>query len=93
MPARETQPPRWGPTYDPAPWPPWNPIPLPWKRVPFPDPGDPIPYPFQLLEKIKVQDVIALRRVRLDAMKKVFDAHFEAEVALLEEEMKILKKY
>lgn len=93
MPTRETRPPKWGPAYDPAPWPPWDPIPWPWKRVPFPDPGDPIPFPFQILEKIRVEDVIALRRVRLEAFRKVFEAQFEAEASLLEEEMAILKKY
>ena len=97
MAVKSAQPPKWGPIYDPAPWPqppwpPWDPIPWPWKRVPFPD-GDPIPFPYKKFENIRFEDVIALRQARLDALSKVFEVQIEAERDLLKQEMKILKRY
>jgi hypothetical protein len=93
MAIKDAQPPKWGPIYDPAPWPHCDPIPWPWKRVPFPDPGDPIPFPYKKLENIRIEDVIALRQVRLDVMSKVFEVQIAAERDLLKQELKILKKY
>jgi hypothetical protein len=97
MSERETKPPIWGPVTDPAPWHthfPWpDPIPLIWKRVPFPDPGDPIPFPYRILEQIQIQDVIALRQANLDAVNQVFQAQLKAERALLEAQKEILAKY
>jgi hypothetical protein len=96
MSERETKPPTWGPVTDPAPWhchTPWtDPIPLIWKRVPFPD-GDPIPFPYRVLEQIQIQDVIALRLASLEAVNQVFQAQLKAEKALLEKQQEILGKY
>jgi hypothetical protein len=94
MAAKDARPPKWGPAFDPTPWPHWDPIPWPWKHVPFPGGGgDPIPFPYKKFENIRVQDVIALRQVRLNALSKVFDAQMNAERELLEQELEILKKY
>lgn len=100
MPERETKPPKWGPTADPAPWPwpprpwpPWDPIPWFWRHVPFPDPSDPIPFPYKFFEKIKIEDIIALRMANLEAMSKVFQVQLEAERALLEKQLEIMGQY
>lgn len=97
MSEREIKAPKWGPTTDPMPWqchPPWvDPIPWIWKRVPFPDPGDPIPFPYKVLEQIQIKDVIALRLASLEAMNEVYQAQLKAERALLEKQQEILGKY
>jgi len=95
MSEREIRPPKWGPTTDPMPWHvPWaDPVPWIWKRVPFPDPGDPIPFPYKIFEQIHIQDVIALRMANLEAMNQVFQAQLKAEKALLEKQQEILGKY
>jgi hypothetical protein len=91
-------PPKWGPIYDPAPWPggqgpPWvDPIPWPWKHVPFPH-GDPIPFPDRFWEKIRIDDLIALRLANLEAQNEVFRAQLEAQKSLLEKQRQILAKY
>ena len=91
-------PPKWGPIFDPAPWPggqcpPWaDPIPWPWKRVPF-NPGDPIPFPDRFWDKIRIDDLIALRLANLEAQNEIFRAQLEAEKSLLEKQRQILAKY
>ena len=92
-------PPQWGPIFDPAPWPggqcwpPWaDPIPWPWKRVPFPH-GDPIPFPEKFWEKIRIDDLIALRLANLESQQEVFRAQLDAEKNLLEKQRQILSKY
>ena len=91
-------PPKWGPIFDPAPWPGghWppmvDPIPWPWKHVPFPH-GDPIPFPEKFWEKIRIDDLIALRLANLEAQHEVFRAQLEAEKNLLEKQRQILSKY
>ncbi len=107
MPEKAAAPPKWGPIFDPAPWPggQWppiwgnpycppvvDPIPWPWKRVPFPH-GDPIPFPERFWEKIRVEDLIALRLANLEAQQEVFRAQVEAEKSLLDKQSKILSKY
>jgi hypothetical protein len=91
-------PPKWGPIFDPTPWPggPWppmvDPIPWPWKHVPFPH-GDPIPFPDRFWEKIRIDDLIALRLANLEAQNEIFRAQLEAEKSLLEKQRQILSKY
>ena len=90
-------PPKWGPIFDPAPWPggPWppiDPIPWPWKHVPFPH-GDPIPFPERFWDKIRIDDLIALRLANLEAQNEIFRAQLEAEKGLLEKQRQILSKY
>ena len=97
MSERELKPPRWGPVTDPAPgpwrWPQWDPIPWIWRRVPFPE-GDPIPFPYEkILERIRIQDVIALRLASLEAVNEIFQAQLSAQRALLEKQQEILGKY
>jgi hypothetical protein len=91
-------PPKWGPIFDPTPWPggQWppmaDPIPWPWKHVPFPH-GDPIPFPDRFWEKIRIDDLIALRLASLEAQNEVFKAQIEAQKGLLEKQRQILSKY
>jgi len=97
MSERDAKPPMWGPATDPVPWHgrwPWpDPIPWIWKRVPFPDPGDPIPFPYKILEQIQIQDIIALRLASLDAANQMFQSQLEAERAFLKKQQEILAKY
>jgi hypothetical protein len=92
---REPVPPRWGPAVDPLPWGP-DPIPFPWyqwwRRIPFPQ-GDPIPFPIAVLEKIRVEDVIALRQAGLDAAEELFKAQMKAARAFAAKQLEILSKY
>jgi len=93
MPEQELKPPKWGGPYtDPGPFPPWDPIPWYWKYVHF-NPGDPIPFPYRILDQIKVADIIALRQVALDTAVKVFQAQVEAEKEMLAKQQEILAKY
>jgi hypothetical protein len=63
-----------------------------WKHIPFPE-YDPIPFPYRILEQIRIQDVIALRLASLEAANHVFQAQLAAEKALLEKQQEILGKY
>lgn len=100
MEEKEYRPPSWGPIADPVPWGtqpippyPWwkypRPIPFP---IPFPIP-DPIPFPAKILEKIRVEDTIALQRVNLEAAKQLFEAQVRVQEMILEKQMEILQKY
>jgi hypothetical protein len=82
------------------PFPPWDPGPWGdpafhwrWKHVPFPDPGDPIPFPYRFVEQIRIEDWISLRMATLDAMQEVFKAQMSSERALLVKQQEILGKY
>jgi hypothetical protein len=92
MPETKIKAPQWGPIADPAPWPTYDPIPWPWKHVPFPH-GDPIPWPLKVLERIRIEDVIALRQVQLEAINDVFQAQVKAEKTKLAKQQEILAKY
>lgn len=104
MPETRMRPPKWGPQVDPMPpfghFPPWDPGPWgdpsfrwPWRHVPFPDPGDPIPFPYRLIEQIRIEDWISLRMAALDAAQEVFKAKMGAEKGLLAKQQEILAKY
>jgi hypothetical protein len=69
-----------------------DPIPWPWKRVPFPH-GDPIPFPDKFWDKVRIEDLIALRLANLEAQHEVFRAQLEAEKSLLEKQRQILSRY
>lgn len=107
---QEVRPPRWGPVTDPAPWPwpqpdpmpwPWTRLPLQWwRRVPWPPPGDPIPFYEKFKDLIKPQDMVALQRAQLEASRAQLQVemdHVKAQVDiqmdLLSKQMEILEKY
>ena len=110
MSEHEGSPPRWGPIADPPPWP-WpqpDPIPWPWRaqvppwwrRVPWPPPGDPIPFYDKFKDLIKPEDVMALQRAQLEATRAQLQAdmkHMKAQVDiqldLLAKQMEILANY
>jgi hypothetical protein len=93
MPEQEIKPPKWGPNVDPAPFPPWaDPIPWYWKIVHF-NPGDPIPFPYRILDQIRIADIIALRHAALDMAEKVIQTQINAEREMLAKQQEILAKY
>jgi hypothetical protein len=105
MPTEKAAPPKWGPIFDPAPWPGgnwppiwqhphWPPIadPIPWPGKRFPN-WDPIPFPEKFWEKIRIEDIIALRMASLEAQHEVIRSQFEAEKSLLDKQRQILSKY
>lgn len=98
MPDRDPTPPKWGPAVDPPPWGPCGPDPIPfpwhqwWRRIPF-HPGDPIPFPLEILEKIRVEDIFALRQAGLDAAEEFFKAQMKIEKVFLTKQLEILGKY
>jgi hypothetical protein len=83
----------WPPVWQNPQWPPIaDPIPWPLKHVPFPH-GDPIPFPEKFWEKIRIEDLIALRLASLDTQQEMLRAQFDAQKGLLEKQRQILSKY
>jgi len=89
---REWIPPQWGPVADPAPWGPWGPWGGGWRIPKWPDiwgPIDPAPLREKLIERIKVEDLVALQTAQLEAVQ----AQLQAQANLIGKQMEILAKY